>query len=97
MPLKLEPVAVCYAVEVSLDAFERLLKREPWDCPVEKMLSTRLDRVPGVSKAEYNGHYGSNIFFTLDSDRDKPRIHARIIRLIEHATRATKKRKAADV
>lgn len=49
-------------------------------------LSTILDKIPGVSNTEYNGHFGSHVFatFDLDDDGEVPQLEEFQQRLDEH-------------
>ena len=45
-------------------------------------LSGILDTIEGVSDADYNGHFGSYIFFNLDCEDDSPEKRVEILTLI---------------
>jgi hypothetical protein len=82
----LESVATStnYCVPVPLNAFIRLIDSEGINgkLPHDKYLSTRLDKMMGVWDVDYNGHFGSHIFFRLDKEYDNPATHEAIHNLI---------------
>ena len=45
---------------------------------------TLMDRLMslGAADVEYNGHFGPNVFFTLDTDDDTPALQTKIHRLV---------------
>ena len=45
-------------------------------------LSGMLDKIEGVSDADYNGHFGPYIFFNLDTEDDSPAKRVEILTLI---------------
>lgn len=61
---------ICF--EIPVEEFRNLLDYEEADWRAFSLptLSTILDGIDGVSGTEYNGHFGSNIFVTLDVDDD---------------------------
>lgn len=73
-----------YLVQVPMDAFIRIMNSEGINgtLPPERFLSRRLDKMMGVWDTEYNGHFGSHIFFRLDKEYDKPETHEAIHNLI---------------
>lgn len=48
----------------------------------EIYLSGILDHIEGVSDADYNGHFGSYVFFNLDAENDTPEKREEIKTLI---------------
>lgn len=50
--------------------------------PVGGSLFDKLDKMTGVSRVEYNGHFGSAIYFELDADIDTADFRAGVKGLI---------------
>lgn len=59
--------ATSYCVELSVEVFQKIVDK---DDEVEKPLVFVLDELDGVCEVDYNGHFGPNIFFTVDADHD---------------------------
>lgn len=79
-----EETSVQIAYEISIADFNAIDKRDHdrqdednWDG-----LSTLLDRIEGVSDTDYNGHFGSFLYFTIDSEFNTPEKHVEIGTLI---------------
>lgn len=68
-----------YAVDVHRDSFRDLME-EPLSRPT---LCDKLHEIAGVDGVEYDGHFGANIFFTIDADEDTPQKHDEIRACIE--------------
>lgn len=71
-----EPTSRSYAVEVEMAAFIALLNAESYtnktaeEIDAFEALVTKLEKLDGVTDVEYDGHFGANIFFTLDTEKD---------------------------
>lgn len=85
MSLKAEVTARKYAITVPIDGFIRMLNKERERKGNEQMLSELIDDYMGVYDADYNGHFGSNVFYTVEAEYDCPELHANIIKLVEAA------------
>lgn len=100
--LKFEITRRSYSVEISDDDFDALSDTESYATDYvalrdgNKTLSEKLDGLPGVFDTEYDGHYGSNVFFTIDADDDKPKLHARIERTILSHLKWCRRQKPVD-
>lgn len=91
--LTFEPTFTRYCIEIEakaftamLDAEEILGRGEPMDS-----LSDSLEKLPGVNEVEYNGHFGANVFLSLDSDIDSPAAREALGVVIEQHLAAAKK------
>jgi hypothetical protein len=71
-----------YAVEVPVRDFPALTRRE-FDDPCGPDLGTEINKLPGVHSAEYNGHFGSAIYYTVRVEHDNEATHAAVFALIE--------------
>lgn len=71
-----------YAVPLPMRDFARLTERENKQPELDNDLGTALDQLPGVSGTDYNGHFGSYIYYTVDADDDTPELQAQVVELI---------------
>ena len=86
MELKAEVTRRSYCVEIPLNAMMRLLESERTGIlPLGVMLSEKMEEIEGVSDVDYNGHFGSNVFYTVDDEDDTPELHEGIFDLIRTA------------
>ncbi len=86
MKLKAECTRREYAVEIPVDAMLRLLESErTGKLPLGVMLSEKLEEFDGVSNVDYDGHFGANVFYRVDSEDDTPELHESIYALIRKA------------
>lgn len=53
-------------------------------------LCEQIGRVLRAPSVEYNGHFGSYIYFEVDADEDSPEMRARVLQLIEAQVAAAK-------
>lgn len=82
--LDLEAQHTHYVVTVDATKFSRLLKREFEDPGIQQStLCTDLDKLPGVSNTNYDGHFGNCIHFDLEEEEDTHSRHSAIKRLIQ--------------
>ena len=69
-PLDKECVAREYTIEVDLkvimDSDAYLENENKW----ESSLFHVLDKIPGVTKVDYNGHFGPYVWLTIESEHD---------------------------
>lgn len=78
-----------YCVEIPEDRFEYLLDSETYvtDCkalqPGESTLSEKLEKLPGVFRVEYDGHFGSAIHFSISAEEDNDFNRMKISEAIE--------------
>ena len=80
-PLKREVTAKDYSIEMPMDDFCALSSYEnelTWDETVADML----DKQTNAVDIDYNGHFGSYIYLTLETDYDTPEAWADIERII---------------
>ncbi len=71
-----------YVQAVPHRAFGALSIRE-FNDPSGTVLSTEMDKLPGVSRADYNGHFGNNIFYDVEASADTPETHVAVSALIQ--------------
>ena len=66
-----EQLAISYRIRVLLENFYTITDKDN-EAIVngEKTLGDLLDDLPYLEKVDYNGHFGSNIFFDIDIDAD---------------------------
>lgn len=83
--LKAEVNARQYVISFSVDGMFRLLNKERERLGSETMLSEKIDDYMGVYDCDYNGHFGANVFYTVEAEYDCPELHANIIKLVEAA------------
>ena len=78
-----------YAIRIDEDDFIDLLNSESYvtDHAAFKdgneTLTGKLDRLPGVSKVEYDGHYGAAVYLWIDAGKDVPELQATISKTID--------------
>lgn len=73
----LDVTALSFCVAVPEAAFLALDGLDGGDGAPGETLTAELTRL-GAYKIEFNGHYGSNVFFTLAADDDTPKLRAEI-------------------
>ena len=76
-----EVVSKEYAVEVDIEKFIRLERRE--DKCKGLSLGEELDKLDGVDRTEYNGHFGSAIWFRIDTANDCDKLRNKIAKIIQ--------------
>jgi hypothetical protein len=69
--------AVCtrrsYCVEVTVDEMQEILRRDKFEINTgRKPLHQLLNEATAAFDIEYDGHFGPNVFFTLNAGDDKP-------------------------
>ncbi len=70
-----------YRLDISDEQFLKLSRHEDSNWR-EKTLSAKLDEVRGVSRTEYNGHFGASIFFDIDTDEDSAELRKEIRKIV---------------
>ena len=80
--LTLERTRTEYAVAVGVETF-RVMTNSPKERDGNAELYDQLNKIPGVSNIEYNGHFGPAIYFRLDFDEDKPKRRRQILATID--------------
>lgn len=88
--MELERLSTNYAVSISTEQMLALINAERLYGPLqmEPDLSERLEKISGVSKVDYDGHFGAAIYLTLDLDSDSTKTHESIKATIsEHLAR----------
>jgi len=72
--MKFEPKAVstAYRIGIDLQSFN-IISAWEWDCPagVDSLFEV-LERNSSACDVDYNGHFGSAIFLTLETENDSP-------------------------
>lgn len=73
-----------YRLDITKAQMLALLDSEGFLKPDPKggTLLSKLDKLPGVSDIEYNGHYGAAVYFTIDADNDSADFRAGVKDLI---------------
>ena len=85
--MKAEITQRSYVVPVTARQFTRIEARDDRQLLARETLGELLDKLPGVRDIEYNGHFGSHIFFRVDAEDDTPSLHAQIVATIRHHAR----------
>lgn len=70
-----------YQVEVPVEVLQRIMDTDRKG-KIADMLFQKMDELPGVYGTEYDGHFGSYIFYGVDALDDTPELHERIFALI---------------
>lgn len=66
-----EQLAISYGIRVLLENFFAIeAKDSEAILDDEKTLCDLLEGLPYLERVEYNGHFGSNIFFDIDANED---------------------------
>jgi hypothetical protein len=84
--LKMVVIRRYYEVEIPVNDFLALSNAESvhGEGPLcDDSLCQRFSKVPGVYDVEYNGHFGSSIYFRLDDEFDYTAIHEQILEIIK--------------
>lgn len=68
LPLQFEPTAEIGYVEIPRELMLALIRREHALRPHGATLYSKLADLPGISDIEYDGHFGSHVFFTKDGE-----------------------------
>jgi hypothetical protein len=95
--MELERLSTNYAIGISTEQMLALIDAERLYGPLqmEPRLSERLEKIQGVSKADYDGHFGAAVYLTLDLDSDSSKTHEAIKATIsEHLARCQAARNA---
>lgn len=91
MAFEFETHSTAYSVDVPREDFLALLEYEQQHRE-EKSLCENLGAITGVFDIEYEGHFGSRVFFTIDVENDNEDTRVKIVSEIQEALRrATKK------
>jgi hypothetical protein len=78
--LQLLPTQTSYMVEIPTADMLALLKAE--DATDFEALFTKLHSLEGVNDATYDGHFGANIFLSIEHEEDTPDRHQEVIKVI---------------
>ena len=82
--------ATSYCIAVTIPSFLALTRYEDVHYNDESLDSDMGTNAHTLS-VEYNGHFGANIFYTLDAEYDTPEAHAKITAMVaSHLDRAVK-------
>lgn len=81
--MKIEAFKTSYAIALTVEEFTRILDddREAFDND-DKDLSQKLDAIDGVYDTDYNGHFGPNVYVTIDKENDNMGTWSQIKELI---------------
>jgi hypothetical protein len=62
-----------YTFDVTVEELSALSKVEWVNCQLKDRtdLCTYLDQLPGINKAEYDGHFGPHVFVSIDTDEEE--------------------------
>lgn len=79
--MELEKLATDYGIEVTVEEMKAILHYD-WGCSIERYegptLCGRLNEIEGVSRVNYDGHFGPSVFLTLETNEDTPQKHEQI-------------------
>jgi multidrug efflux pump subunit AcrB len=68
-----------YVIAYGLENFKKMTDIE---IHKEKYLDDQLEKIDGILKIEYNGHFGPNIFIEVDNDYDNLVLWSRVDRIL---------------
>jgi len=71
-----------YCYEIEVEDFIAIEERDDAQDIWEDTLCAQLEAFEGVSRVDYNGHFGPNIFFNIDADIDTHELNEKMIRMI---------------
>ena len=74
--------ATSYQYQISKERFTAIVDRDNEVETYAEMLCAQLEALDGVSDVEYNGHFGANIYLTVDADHDGSKTATAIFDLI---------------
>lgn len=90
-----------YCIEIEPEHFLAVTRAEDdYSIPYEKSISARLEgtsptydsrEVEGVHSVEYNGHFGSAIYYTVDAEDDTEELHAKVAAIVTSQIKAALK------
>ena len=68
---QLEATATSYCFEIEIEEFEAMEMRdeERWEEGEQISLFEILNAMEGVSDSDYNGHFGSFVYFTVNAEQ----------------------------
>ena len=87
--LKFEVTQRSYSIEIDDESFLDLIDSESYvteNAAYQKgveTLSQKLNKLPGVWDADYNGHFGAAIYLKIDVDDDTEALQIQIGEIIE--------------
>lgn len=82
--MQLVATATDYQVEISVDDMLALLKLEGFGSKSDvEPLFRKLNEIDGVDNADYDGHFGAQVFLSIEIESDTPETKAKIIQAIE--------------
>ena len=80
-----------YAIPVELEDFKKILKYENESPSGEPRLYQLIDMLDGVDKCDYDGHFGSYIYYRVEAMFDVPATHKKIVDLINALKKRTQR------
>jgi len=85
--MKIEAFKTSYCIGLTVEEFVRILDgdKKAFEDD-EKDLSQKLDALDGVYDTDYNGHFGPNVFVTIDKENDNMDTWSKIKELVKEAT-----------
>ena len=89
MKFEFEITTRSYSIQIEDDPFLDLLDSESYvsgNAAFDKgqaTLNEKLEKLPGVTKVDYNGHFGGAVYLTIDCDEDTTSLKKQIARIIE--------------
>lgn len=72
--IKKDVISKNYCIEISIERMKEILK--------DDSIFDELDKINGITKIEYDGHFGPYIFLTLDVNLDTAKTWALLEELI---------------
>ena len=70
-----------YALPLTVKNFLKITDYES-EISYEDTLSDNIDKVEGVDRCDYNGHFGSFIYYTVEEEYDTPKTHDKVEKLV---------------
>lgn len=71
-----------YVYEIEIEDFTTIESRDDECDEWKDTLCARLEALEGVTSVDYNGHFGANIFFNIDTENDTHELNETIIGMI---------------
>jgi hypothetical protein len=66
---------------MEIDEFHKIMDADSLGETGENLFY-KLDAIEGVSGIEYDGHFGANVWFTVDNEHDTGKLHNQIEEII---------------
>jgi hypothetical protein len=81
--LSFEPTNTSYCIPITVEQFLAMDNQDTLNVDNDDLeLSEILDKLDGVWNTDYNGHFGPNIFLTIEADCDTIELKSKIANII---------------